>query len=49
LITPLLDPREFARAFIEGGAIAWPNGLEFAPWTLYEELEAAGLLTKAAA
>lgn len=49
LTTPLLDQSEFARAFVEAGALAWPNGLELAPWTLYSEMDAAGLLTKAAA
>jgi hypothetical protein len=49
LTTPLLSQTEFARAFIEAGALAWPNGLELAPWTLYAEMDVAGLLTKAAA
>ncbi len=25
---PLADPAYFARAFIEGGGLAWPNGFE---------------------
>ncbi|MES3056805.1 DUF2442 domain-containing protein [Sphingomonas faeni] len=25
---PLSDPAYFARAFIEGGTLAWPNGFE---------------------
>lgn len=29
LTRPLSDPAYFARAFIEAGALAWPNGLEF--------------------
>jgi hypothetical protein len=49
LTEPLLQPAEFERAFIEAGALAWPNGLELAPWTLYEEMDEGGLLTKAAA
>jgi hypothetical protein len=49
LTMPLLQPAEFDRAFIEAGALAWPNGLEFAPWTLYSEMDESGLLTKAAA
>ena len=49
LTTPLLQPAEFARAFIENGALAWPNGLELAPWTLHAELAAAGKLGKRAA
>lgn len=46
LTSPLRDPQAFARAFIESGALAWPNGLELAPWTLHQEMEAAGLLSK---
>ncbi len=49
LTEPLLQPEEFARAFIETGALAWPNGLELAPWTLHAELAAAGKLDKKAA
>ena len=37
---PLLDPlREasfFARAFVDGGALCWPNGLELSPHRLRE-------------
>jgi Protein of unknown function (DUF2442) len=49
LTLPLRDPAEFARAFIENGALAWPNGLELAPWTLHADMNKAGLLTRAAA
>lgn len=49
LTRPLADPAYFARVFIEAGALAWPNGLELAPWTLQEELREAGLLEKAEA
>lgn len=49
LTEPLLQPSEFARAFVENGALAWPNGLEFAPWSLHEALQAAGKLEKLAA
>ncbi|WP_052130207.1 DUF2442 domain-containing protein [Sphingomonas sp. 35-24ZXX] len=34
LIMPLRDPNAFAKAFIDNGPLAWPNGLELAPWTL---------------
>lgn len=44
LTKPLADPAYFARAFIEAGALAWPNGLELAPWTLQASLRDAGLL-----
>ena len=49
LTEPLSDPAYFARAFIEAGALAWPNGLEFAPWTLQAALRDAGLLMAAKA
>ena len=49
LTVPLRSPAEFARAFLENGALAWPNGLELAPWTLHQQMAEAGLLTKAAA
>jgi Protein of unknown function (DUF2442) len=42
------DPTEFARAFIESGALAWPNGLELAPWTLWDGLNRDGLLERVA-
>jgi hypothetical protein len=49
LTRPLADPAYFARAFIEAGALAWPNGLELAPWTLQAELREAGRLQEARA
>jgi Protein of unknown function (DUF2442) len=49
LTTPLReDPAEFARAFIESGALAWPNGLELAPWPLWDGLNRGGLLMREA-
>ena len=49
LTRPLAEADYLARAFIEAGALAWPNGLELAPWTLQEELRVAGLLVERAA
>ncbi len=49
LTAPLADPAYFSRAFIEAGALAWPNGLELSPAALYRKLKEAGALHKAAA
>lgn len=49
LTRPLADPAYFARAFIEGGALAWPNGLELSPAALHMALGDAGLLQRKAA
>jgi hypothetical protein len=43
---PLANPAFFARAFLEAGALAWPNGLELSPASLHRRLEAAGALVR---
>lgn len=49
LTRPLADAAYFRRAFIEGGALAWPNGLGFSAASLYRRLAEAGALVREAA
>ena len=44
---PLKDPTYFARVFIEDGALTWPNGYDWDPIALHDEMKAAGLLRRA--
>lgn len=37
---PLRDPAYFARFYVDGGTVAWPNGADIAPETLHERAKA---------
>ncbi len=49
MIEPLKDPAYFDRAFIEDGALTWPNGYDWDSTALHEAMTAAGELRKTAA
>jgi hypothetical protein len=49
LTRPLADPAYFRRAFIEAGALCWPNGLELSAPALHRKLDEAGKLSRDAA
>jgi hypothetical protein len=40
---PLKDPAYFATVFIEDGALTWPNGYDWDPIALHDEMKQAGL------
>jgi hypothetical protein len=44
LTRPLRAPEYFRSFFLELGALAWPNGLEFSPESLHRALLEAGRL-----
>lgn len=46
MTAPLCDPAFFARHFIELGALAWPNGLDFSAGSLYQWLRGEGKLVR---
>jgi hypothetical protein len=47
MVAPLQDPAYFARVFIDDGALTWPNGYDWDPIALHDEMMKAGLLRKA--
>lgn len=49
LTRPLADTVYFRRAFLEAGALAWPDGLELSADGLHLQLAEAGALVREAA
>ena len=46
---PLKDEAYFQRVFIEDGALTWPNGYDWDPIALHDEMKQAGLLRRSQA
>ena len=44
MAAPLRDPVYFDRVFLEMGALTWPNGYDWCPQALYDDMAAAGAL-----
>lgn len=44
MLEPLKDPAYFQRVFLEGGVPTWPNGFDWDPTALHDEMKAAGQL-----
>lgn len=41
IFEPLKNPDYFRRFFLDGGTVAWPNGADVAPETLYERTKSS--------
>jgi hypothetical protein len=46
---PLKDAAYFQRVFIDDGALTWPNGYDWDPIALHDEMKQAGLLRRSQA
>ncbi len=44
MLEPLKDPAYFRRVFVENGVMTWPNGYDWDPIALHDEMKAAGEL-----
>ncbi|MFZ4068644.1 MAG: DUF2442 domain-containing protein [Caulobacterales bacterium] len=48
MVEPLRDQVFFARAFVQNGVPAWPNGLDIDAIALHSEMKVAGSLSREA-
>lgn len=46
MAAPLKDPAYFRRVFVQDGALTWPNGYDWDPIALHDEMRAEGLLRR---
>jgi hypothetical protein len=46
ILEPLNDPGYFARVFVDDGALIWPNGYDWDPIALHDDMKTAGLLRR---
>jgi hypothetical protein len=46
MLEPLKEPSYFARVFVDDGALTWPNGYDWDPDALHDEMREAGLLRR---
>jgi hypothetical protein len=44
MLEPLKDPAYFKRVFVEDGAMTWPNGYDWDPIALHDDMRDAGQL-----
>jgi Protein of unknown function (DUF2442) len=44
MIEPLKDPEYFRRVFVENGTMTWPNGYDWDPIALHDDMKEAGEL-----
>jgi Protein of unknown function (DUF2442) len=46
MVEPLKDPAYFVRVLVEDGALTWPNGYDWDPMALHDDMKKAGLLRR---
>lgn len=42
VFAPLGDPASFAQAYVDHGAVTWPNGADLAPDAMHDALRGSG-------